>query len=138
MAPIYYFSKRQNTVETSNFGSELMAMKLACKYIYGLRYKLKMMAIPFSDTWFVYEDNTSVLYNTTSTESDLKENSNSIAYHAVREGVATVEWLNGYEPTDKNFSDLLTNSVPGGDRSTSLVRGVMSFSLSLSPVTVTR
>ena len=29
MAPIYYCSKHQNTVETSTFGSEFMAMKLA-------------------------------------------------------------------------------------------------------------
>ena len=36
MAPIYYCSKRQNTAETSNFGSEFMAMNLACEYIFGL------------------------------------------------------------------------------------------------------
>ena len=29
MVPIYYCSKRQNTVETSTFGSDFMAMKLA-------------------------------------------------------------------------------------------------------------
>ena len=28
MAPIYYCSKHQNTVDTSTFGSEFMAMKL--------------------------------------------------------------------------------------------------------------
>ena len=36
MAPIYYCSKGQNTVETSTFGSEFTAMKLTCKYIGGL------------------------------------------------------------------------------------------------------
>ena len=36
MAPIYYCSKRQNTVETSTFGSEFMSMNIACKYIRGL------------------------------------------------------------------------------------------------------
>ena len=36
MAPIYYCLKRQNTVETSTFGSECMDMKLACEYIRGL------------------------------------------------------------------------------------------------------
>ena len=34
MAPIYYCSKRQNTVETSTLGSEFMAMKIVCKYIF--------------------------------------------------------------------------------------------------------
>ena len=68
MSPIYYCSKRQNTVETSTFSSEFMAMKLACEYICGLRYKLRMMGIPFSDPCFMYEDNKSVLYNTTLSE----------------------------------------------------------------------
>ena len=36
MAPIYYCSKRHNKVETYNFGSEFMAMKLSCEYICGL------------------------------------------------------------------------------------------------------
>ena len=30
MGPIYYCLKRQNTVETSTFGSDCIAMKLAC------------------------------------------------------------------------------------------------------------
>ena len=36
MTPIYYSPKRRNTVETTTFGSEFMAMELACKYIRGL------------------------------------------------------------------------------------------------------
>ena len=64
MTPIYYCSKIQNTAETSTFGSEFMAMKLACEYIRGFQYKLRMTGIPFSDTCFVYGDNKSVLYNT--------------------------------------------------------------------------
>ena len=102
-------------------------MKHACEYIRGLRYKLRMMGIPFSDPCYVYGDNQSVLYNTTLPESTLKKKSNSIAFHAVREGVATNEWLTGYEPTDSNVSDLLTKPVPAGERRTHLVRGVMYF-----------
>ena len=64
-------------------------MKLACEYIRGLLYKLKMMGITFSDPFFFNGDNNSVLYNTTLPESTLKKKSNSIAYHYVREGVAT-------------------------------------------------
>ena len=36
IAPVYYCSKRQNTVETSTFGSEFKAMKRACECIRGL------------------------------------------------------------------------------------------------------
>ena len=104
-----------------------MAMKLACEYIRGLRYNLRMMGIPFSDPCFVYADKKSVLYNTTSTESTLKNKSNSIDYHAVREGVATGEWLTGYEPTDKNVLELLTNLAPGVNRRTRLIMRVMYY-----------
>ena len=45
-APIYWFSKRQNGVECSTFGSEFVAMKQYCEYLKGLLYKLRMMGIP--------------------------------------------------------------------------------------------
>ena len=83
--------------------------------------------MPFSDPSFVYGDNKLVLYNTTLPESTLKKKRNSIFYRAVREGVATGQWLPGYELTDTNVSDLLTNPVPGGKRRTRLVRGVMYY-----------
>ena len=127
MAPIYYCSKRHNTVETSTFGSDFMALKLACQYMRVLRYKLRMMEILFSDPYFVYGDNKLVLYNTTLPESTLKKKSNSIACHDVREGVTTGELLTGYEPTDTNVSDLLTKPVPGGERRTRLVWGVIYY-----------
>ena len=83
-APIYYCSQCQNKVEISTFGSDFMTMKLACEYIRGLLYKLRMTGKPFSDPCFVYGDNKSVLYNTTLPESTLKKKSNFIAYQAVR------------------------------------------------------
>ena len=83
-----------------------------------------MKGIPFSDPCFMYGDNKSVLYNTALPESSLKKKRNSISYHDVRKGVATGEWLTGYEPTDTN---LFTNPVPVGKRRTRLVWGVMCY-----------
>ena len=73
----------------------------------------------------MYRDKRLVLYSTTLPESTLKKKSNSIAYHAVREGVANGERLTGYEPKNTNVSDLLTKPVLGGKRRTRLVRLVM-------------
>ena len=39
-APIYWSSKKQNSVESSSFGSEFIAMKQCCEYLRGLRYKV--------------------------------------------------------------------------------------------------
>ena len=45
-APIVWYSKRQNTVESSTFGSELIALKQAVDMIEGLIYKIRMFGIP--------------------------------------------------------------------------------------------
>jgi hypothetical protein len=42
-ALVQWFSKKQNYVESSSFGSEFIAMKQCCQYLRGLRYKLRMM-----------------------------------------------------------------------------------------------
>ena len=41
-APIIWYSKRQNTVESSTHGSEFCAMRIALELVEGLRYKLGM------------------------------------------------------------------------------------------------
>jgi hypothetical protein len=40
-APIVWFSKKKNTVETSTFGSEFIAARIAVELIGSLRYKLR-------------------------------------------------------------------------------------------------
>ena len=84
-ALIYWWSKKQTSVESSSFGSEFVAMKQCCEYIRGLRYKLRMMGIPVEGLTYIYGDNQSVLANTTIPDSTLKKKSQSIAYHYVRE-----------------------------------------------------
>ena len=82
-APIYWWSKKQNSVESSSFGSEFIAMKQCCEYVRGLRYKLRMMGILCDNPTFIYGDNQLVLANTTIPDSTLKKKSLSIAYHFV-------------------------------------------------------
>jgi hypothetical protein len=117
-SPICWFSKRQTSVETSSFGSEFIAMKLCCDYIRGLHYKLKMMRISVNEPTFVFGDNQSVLANVSRPHSVLKKKSSSIAYHFVREGVAKDEWRTTYLNTHLNPSDMLTKSLPGGEKRT--------------------
>lgn len=115
-SPIYWTSKKQNSVETSSFGSEFMAMKHCCEYVRGLRIKLRLMGIPCEEPTFIYGDNQSVLSNTANPDSTLKKKSNSIAYHFVREGVAKDEWRTAYINTNDNPADLLTKMLVAGKR----------------------
>ena len=48
-APKYWFLKIQGSLETSTFGREFCAMKVATEYVCGLRYKLRMMGIPVDE-----------------------------------------------------------------------------------------
>ena len=124
-APIYWFSKKQSSVESSSFGSEFTAMKQCCEYLRGLRYKLRMMGIPVDGPAYIYGDNQSVLANTTIPDSTLKKKSQSIAYHFVREGVARGEWMTTYVNTHDNESDLLTKMLPSGEKRRGFVRRLL-------------
>ena len=124
-ALIYWSSKKQNSVESSSFGSEFIAMKQCCEYVRGLRYKLRMMGIPCDDPTYIHGDNQSVLANTTIPDSTLKKKSQSIAYHFVREGVARNEWRTAYVKTNDNEADLLTKLLPSGDKRKGFVRRVL-------------
>jgi hypothetical protein len=112
-APILWFSKRQNTVETSTFGSEFIAARIAVELIEGLRYKLRMFGIPIDGPTNVYIDNESVVLNITHPESPLKKKHNAIAYHRVREAVASETICIAYEPSETNLADILTKLLPG-------------------------
>ena len=113
------------SVETSSFGSEFVGMKICCEYIRSLRYKLRMMGIPFSNPVFIYGDNGSVLWNTTITDSTLKNKSNSIAFNFVRERVTRYECRTAYIKKYTNLSDLMTKALPEGINRKRKFRAIM-------------
>ena len=80
-APISWYSKKQNSVEMSTFGSEFMVLKIAIEQIKGIQYKPRMMGIPIDGHAHVCNDNMSVIVNSTRPKLTLKKKSNVIAYH---------------------------------------------------------
>ena len=123
-SPVYWLSKKQQSIETSSFGAEFTAMKQCTEYIRGLRYKLRMMGIPCSGPAYIYGDNKSVLVNSSMPDSVLKKKSNSIAYNFVREGVAMKEWILSYVNTKENLADFLIKALIGEQRA-KLIRRVL-------------
>ena len=104
-------------------------MKNCCEYIRGLRYKLRMMGIPCDFPAYILGDDQSVLANSSKPFSVLKKKSSSIAYHFVREGVASDEWRYAYVITHDNPADLLTTPIGGGEKRTKLT-GMMIYIIS--------
>jgi hypothetical protein len=112
-APIQWYSKRQNTVESSTFGSEFVAMRIAVEQVEGLRYKLRMMGIPVSGPANMFCDNQSVFKNCSYPESTLKKKHNAIAYHRTREAQASKTIRVAWESGSTNLADILTKLLPG-------------------------
>ena len=112
-APILWYSKRQNTVESSTFGSEFIAMKTAIEMSEGLRYKLRMFGVAIDGPANIFCDNDSVVKNSTRPESTLKKKHNAIAYHRVREALAAGTARIAKEDGETNLADILTKLLPG-------------------------
>ena len=82
-ALIRWYSKRQNTIESSTFRSEFVAAKIAVEMVEGLCYKLQMMGVPLDGPANCFCDSNSVVLNVTNLVSTLKKKHNSVAYHKV-------------------------------------------------------
>ena len=110
--PILWYSKRQNTLESSTFGSEFVALRIAVEMNEALRIKLRMLGIPLDGPSNGFCDNESVVKNASIPESRLSKKHNAITYHKVRESCACNCIRICHEPGKRNLSDVLTKFLP--------------------------
>ena len=111
--PIKWVCKRQKTVETSTYGSELVAARIATEMVMALRYQLRMLGIPIDGPAMMFGDNQSVVLNTTVPSSVLKKKHHACAYHRVREAIAAKIIKFQHIKSTENFADLLTKPLGG-------------------------
>jgi hypothetical protein len=123
-APVIWYSKRQNTVESSSFDSEFIALRIAKEMIVALRYKLRMFGVPVHRPANVFCDNNWVVKNTSIPQSMLQKKHNAINYHAICEAVAAGIMRVGKEDGMTNLADLFTK-VRTADRRRGLCRNIM-------------
>ena len=83
-----WFSKKQSTIETSVFGTEVCAVKHGIETLCGICYKLRMMGVPVSGPSYVFSDNMSFVTNVSKPESTLRKKSYAICYHAEQVAIA--------------------------------------------------
>jgi hypothetical protein len=105
--PIRWISKRQKTVKTSTYGSELVASRVATELILEVRYMLRSLGVALDGPALILGDNMSVVLNTTVPSSVLKKKHNAIAYHRVREAIAARIMRFLYIKSEENVSDVL-------------------------------
>ena len=109
--PLVWISKRQKTVETSTYGSELVAARVAIDLIIEMRYKLRMLGVNLEKQTMLVGDNMSVVLNTTIPSSSLKKKHLACSYHRVREAIAGGFVLFGHIPSEKNLADIGTKPL---------------------------
>ena len=110
--PVKWISKRQKTVETSTYGSELVASKVATELIMEYRYSLRMMGVELDGPALLLGDNNSVILNCTMPSSVLKKKHNACAYHRVREAIACGIMKFSHIPSEMNCADCLMKALP--------------------------
>ena len=109
--PLVWISKRQGTVETSTYGAELIASRIAVELLIAWRYNLRMLGIDLEDESYLVGDNMSVVLNTTIPSSVLKKKNQSCNYHKVRESIAGGYIVFGHIPTEENVADVATKPL---------------------------
>ena len=103
-------------MESSTFGSEFIALKIAIDHIEAIRYKLRMFGVKIEGPTDIYCNNEAVVRNCSTPESVLKKKHHSIAYHRNREAVASLTVRIGKESTDTNLSDVFTKIMTAAQR----------------------
>ena len=106
--PIDSYSRRQATVETATYGSEFVASNTATEQIIDLRHILRYLGVPIKTKLYLFGDNRSVVTSSTLPHSTLGKRHNILAYHRVREAIASKILENHWIRTGYNIRDMLS------------------------------
>ena len=111
--PLYYMDlrERQRTVETSTFGSEMIAARIAIDLIVEFRYKLRCLGLPVERKSKLLGNNLSVVINTTLPSSQIKKKHLSCSIMRVPEAVAAGFVRFGHIRSELNIADIATKPL---------------------------
>jgi hypothetical protein len=111
--PVRWYSKMQKTVETSTYGSELVATRIASDIALEFRYNLRMMGFDLDGPANIFGDNQAAILNTTIPSSQLKRKIHGCAYYRLREMIACRAIRFMHCPSIYNATDVLTKPLGG-------------------------
>jgi hypothetical protein len=94
-------------VETSTYGSKLVASRIATELIFEISYMLRSLGMALDGPALMLGDSMSVVLNTTVPSSVLNKKHNAIAYHRVREAIAARITRFSYIKSEENVNDVL-------------------------------
>ena len=86
--PIDWYSKKQATVETATYGSEIVAARTCVEQVMDLRLTLRYLGVPIRDTSYMFGDNKTVVESSTRPHAKLHKRHMALSFHRVREAIA--------------------------------------------------
>ena len=102
------YTKKQNTVETSTYGSEFVAARMATEQIIDLRLTLRYLGVPVYRS-VMFGDSESVVTSSTIPHSQLNKRWTALSCHRVREAIAAGVFSFWHVPGVENAADVLSN-----------------------------
>ena len=106
--PVDWFSKKQATVETATYGSEVVATKTATEQIMDVWQTLRYLGAPIGSKSFLFGDNRSVVTSATLPHSTLTKHDNILAFHTVRKAIAAELMAFYWIQSAYNLSDMIS------------------------------
>ena len=78
--PIPWYSRRQNTVETLTYWSDLLVVIISMEFPTSMPYKIRIRMVPIDGPAWILGDNDSVMTSLSIPYRTIKNNHNGIAY----------------------------------------------------------
>ena len=105
--PIDWYSKKQGTVETVTFGSEVNAARTAMEQIINLHGTLHYMGVPLRDSSYMFGDNT-VVDSGSLPHAKLHKRHTMLSYHHIHEAITSGMVKFFHIPGEINPADILS------------------------------
>ena len=85
--PTEWYSKKQATMETATYRSELVAARTWIEQVFDLHLTLHYLGVPIQEKCYVFGDNKTVLESGTRPQSKLHKRHTTLSFHQVREAI---------------------------------------------------
>ena len=106
--PFEWYAKKQSTVETATYGSEMVAARTAVEQIIEHRNTLRYLGVPLLSRSYMFGDNESVVNGATLPHAKLNKRHNFLSFHRVREAMSA-GWISFYHMKGtSNPADILS------------------------------
>jgi hypothetical protein len=109
--PLEWYSKKQPTVETATYGSEIIAARTCVEQIIDLRNTLQYHGVPFQEKCYMFGDNKSAVDSSMQVNAKLHNRHTILSFHRVQERIAAKMVDFYFIPGESNPAGILSSRL---------------------------